>query len=161
MLAIYHIESSDSILDIPYEVNYQNTFLWWYSNTLRCIFWFLKCLENKALNVVKLNFMPALLELLIPKVWWETWDVQVSEAVSCSSSDDVPSLSSTLNISDATSSPCGGAAERCNAYKVGSEFTEYRCSDKKHIRTVTVCQPVGKLCVSAVKMTCRTERRVS
>lgn len=42
-----------------------------------------------------------------------TWYMQIAEAVTCSASDDMASSSSTLNISDTTSCPCGGTTEWC------------------------------------------------
>lgn len=48
-----------------------------------------------------------------------TWYVQVAKAVSCSASDDVASPSSTLDIPDTTSCPCGGTAERCYTCRLG------------------------------------------
>lgn len=59
----------------------------------------------------------------------QTWYVQVAKAVSCSAGDDVTSLSSTLDISDTTACPCGGAAERsytCRSDRIVINWTKDR-----------------------------------
>lgn len=100
--------------------------------------------------------------------------VEVAKAVSGSASDDVPALPSTLHISDTPSCPRGGTTERSYTwgYIEEEEGRERGGISKRckymYKRTVTrswpgcvsVCMfsPVGKLCVSAVKMTCLSER---
>lgn len=67
--------------------------------------------------------------------------MQVSEAISRSPSDDVPPSSGALDISDATSGPCGGAAERRNTCKVQSSLSIV-ILDKSHTGT---CDWIGEV----------------
>lgn len=64
-----------------------------------------------------------------------TWYVQIAEAVSCSAGNDVASLSSTLDISDATPCPCRGSAERSYTWRPDGCVVDNYSFGKPHQET--------------------------